>query len=48
MNSTMDILSGMKLPEDVSITIKNISRNILLAEYDEALALIKSLLPEVK
>jgi len=46
MNSTMDALLGMELPDNDSTTIQSISRNILMAEYDEALTLTESLLQD--
>jgi len=48
MNSTMTILLNLKLTEDVLVVIQNISKNILIAEYDNALALTESLLERFK
>jgi CheY-like chemotaxis protein/HPt (histidine-containing phosphotransfer) domain-containing protein len=43
-NSTLDDLLRLKLPKDTASAIQSISMNILIAEYNEALALIETLL----
>ena len=43
MDSAMDLLLGLKLPEETVAVVQNISRNILIGEYDEALMLTKLL-----
>jgi HPt (histidine-containing phosphotransfer) domain-containing protein len=52
MNSTMDVLLSLKLTEDAGAAVQNISRSILMAEYDEALTsttlLAESLLRDLK
>jgi len=48
LNSILDVLHKSKLPESVGTTIKNISKCILIADYDEALELTESLLEEDK
>jgi len=48
MNSTMDTLLSQKLTEEAAAVIQNISRNVLIAEYDEALELTESLLKGLK
>jgi len=44
MNTSIDTLAAMNLPADTAAVIQSISRNILIAEYDEALILTESLL----
>ena len=44
MNSSIEALLDMRLPEDASAVVQSISKSILLAEYDEALTLTESLL----
>ena len=44
MNTTIELLIDMKLPEVTSAVVQNISRSILMAEYDQALVLTESLL----
>jgi len=44
MNNTLEDLLMMKLDEESAAIIQSISRNILVANYDEALALTESLL----
>ena len=44
INRSIDALLKLKLAEDTAAVIRNISRNILIAEYDEAQALTESLL----
>ena len=48
MNSTIDNLLRLKLPKKMSSGIRNISKSILMAEYDEALDIAGSLLKEVE
>jgi HPt (histidine-containing phosphotransfer) domain-containing protein len=44
MNDAIDYLLSQKLPDSINASIQNISRCLLTAEYDEALALTESLL----
>ena len=44
INRTVDILKKISHTEDAAAAIRNISNNILIAEYDEAAVLIESLL----
>ena len=46
MNNTLDELLALNLPDAEAAVIQGISRNILIAEYDQALALAESLLAE--
>ena len=47
MKNTMDTLFNLSLADDVEALVQNISNNILMAEYDEALARTESLLIQV-
>ena len=42
INSTIDVLLSLKLNEEAANVVKDMSRNILMADYDEALAIIES------
>ena len=42
----IDSLLDMSLPEDTAAAIQSISRNILIAEYDDALEMLESLLKD--
>ena len=46
MNNTIDALLALNLPEHTAAAIQGISRNILIAEYDEALTLTETLIAE--
>ena len=48
INETVDILKKISYTEDYAAAVRNISNNVLIAEYDEAVALIESLLREVQ
>ena len=42
INSTVDILRSLKLTEEEAAAVEKISRNILMADYDEALSSIET------
>ena len=46
MDSIVDTLKAMPLPEDAAATVRKISNSILMAEYDEAAALMEALLKQ--
>ena len=48
INGTIERLRKFTQPEAVALVIKSISDNILIAEYDKAIALIETLLQEEK
>jgi len=48
MDNAMDALLSLKLNEDIASAVETIARNILMAEFDEALALTESLSKEIK
>jgi PAS domain S-box-containing protein len=46
MNSAIEVLLKLKLPEAERAAVREISKNILIAEYEEALNIIESLLKD--
>ena len=48
INSTVNELLELRLPGEISAALRGISRNILISEFDEALALVENLLQEGK
>ena len=48
INRTVDDLQRSARAGDAAIAVRNISNNILLAEYDEAISMINALLQERK
>jgi hypothetical protein len=44
INGAIDALLQMALPHDVNNTVQNILKNIMLVEFDEAIAQIDALL----